>query len=277
MRANPSLFPFLLGTLLVACAHQAPAPATQTGSMNTESSVTTQAPVPAHPTPGDVHIQQLAPGVWLHVSAAEIAPGLVFGSNGLIVRDGDGLILVDPGWGTENTEALLQAIDAQIGLPVRRALSTHFHDDRVHGVELLAARGVEVFATPHTRRLAEAEGNEVPPLALSGLDEPGSVLPWGPVEVMYPGAGHAPDNLVVHVPEAGVLFGGCAVHEASRTSAGNVADADLQAWPESLRRIQARYPEAEVVVPGHGAVGGPELLDSSIRIVEAHEVQSASP
>ena len=79
---------------------------------------------------------------------------------------------------------------------------------------------------------------------------------FGPVELFYPGAAHSTDNLVVYVPSANVLYGGCAVHELSSTSAGNVADADLAEWPTSVERIQKHYPEAEVVIPGHGLPGG---------------------
>ena len=52
-------------------------------------------------------------------------------SNGLIVRDGDELLLIDTAWGAKNTAALLAEIEKQIGLPVTRAVSTHFRDDRV--------------------------------------------------------------------------------------------------------------------------------------------------
>lgn len=137
-------------------------------------------------------------------------------------------------------------------------------------MDVLRAAGVETYATPLTRRLAEAEGNEVPALALDGLAESGSAVRFGPVEVFYPGAGHAPDNLVVYVPEARVLVGGCAVFEAARQTPGYTGDADLAAWPESIRRVRARYPDAEMVFPGHGLPGGPELLDHTVAVVESH-------
>ena len=212
--------------------------------------------------------------MWVHVSTQDVG-GTVYPSNGLVVRDGDGLLLVDTAWGTESTVALLAAIETEIGLPVRRALSTHFHDDRVGGADALREAGVTTFAAPLTRRLAEAEENEVPARALDHLSEPGDAVRLGPVEVFYPGAGHSPDNLVVYVPEARVLFGGCAVHEASRQSAGNVADADLGAWPVSVRRVRERYPEAEVVVPGHGVPGGPDLLDHTVALVRAQKERPA--
>ena len=223
---------------------------------------------------GEVRLRKIRDGVWVHV-ATQAFGGAVHPSNGLVVRDGDGLLLVDPAWGGRNTAALLKAIEAEIGLPVRRAISTHFHDDRVGGVDTLKAAGISTFGTPLTRRLAKAEGNEVPTRALDGLAKPGDAIRIGPVEVFYPGAGHAPDNLVVYVPAARVLFGGCAVHEAARRTAGNVSHADLEAWPASIRRVQLRYPEATIVVPGHGVPGGRELLEHTIGVVKAHRGRAA--
>lgn len=219
--------------------------------------------------PGEVRLREVRDGVWVHVATQDFN-GLPFPSNGLIVRDGDSLLLIDTAWGRENTAALLAAIESEIGLPVLRSLSTHFHDDRVGGVDTLRAAGVATFATPLTRRLAEGEESEVPERDLDGLAEAGAAVRFGPVEVFYPGAGHAPDNVVVYVAETRVLFGGCAVHEASRTTPGNLSHADLGAWPAAIRRIQARYPEAEVVVPGHGVPGGVELLDHTLAILASH-------
>ena len=268
---KPALF---LCSLLAGCAMatgvpEGPAP----GDAPAARSVAEVAA--AHPSaleipPGEVRLREVGNGVWIHTATRDIGDGSLIPSNGLVVRDGGGLLLVDTAWGSENTAALLAAIRADIGLPVRRALSTHFHDDRVDGVEVLRAAGIETFATPLTRRLAEAEGNDVPARALEGLAEPGDAVRFGPVEVFYPGAAHASDNLVVYVPGARVLYGGCAVHHRARTSAGNVADADVDGWPVSIRRVQARYPEAELVVPGHGEPGGLELLDHTTAIMEAH-------
>ena len=100
---------------------------------------------------------------------------------------------------------------------------------------------------------------------------------FGPVELFYPGAAHSTDNLVVYVPSANVLYGGCAVHELSSTSAGNVADADLAEWPTSVERIQKHYPEAEVVIPGHGLPGGLDFCSSTQRTLSKHTKIAQSP
>lgn len=257
----------LLLAVLAGCATAPPRPVAPTAT-----EIAADFPSAEDVPPGEVRLRQVRDGVWVHVATQEF-DGVVYPSNGLVVRDGDGLLLIETAWGDDNTAALLAEIEAEIGLPVRRAISTHFHDDRVEGVHVLRAASIETFATPLTRRLAEAAGNEAPDLTLDGLAEPGSAIRFGPVEVFYPDAGHAPDNLVVYVPQAHVLLGGCAVYEGSRTNPGNLSDADLVAWPGSLARVKARYPEAEVVIPGHGTPGGLELLDHTAAVNEAHRVR----
>lgn len=228
-----------------------------------------------HPTaadvpPGSAQLIRVHPDVWVHVSTQRLNSGAVFPSNGLVVRDGDELLLVDSAWGEEATSALLDTIALRIRLPVRRAIATHFHDDRLGGADVLARRGVRVYASPTTRRLARVAGNPVPSDSLPDLDQSGSAVSLGTIEVFYPGPGHTRDNLVVYVPSARVLFGGCAVHEASRTTAGNVADADLEAWAATVRTVRERYPDAMLVVPGHGVPGDLDLLGHTIALVRRH-------
>ena len=94
---------------------------------------------------------------------------------------------------------------------------------------------------------------------------------FGPVELFYPGAAHSTDNLVVYVPSANVLYGGCAVHELSSTSAGNVADADLAEWPTSVERIQKHYRKQRSSFR-HGLPGGLDLLQHTANVVKAHKI-----
>lgn len=194
--------------------------------------------------------------------------GVTYPSNGLVVQEGDSLYLIDPAWGVPATRALLQKIEQEIGLPIHRAVATHFHDDRVAGVDLLERQGIEVYAHPETQRRARMEGNAVPDLTFTALDQPGETMPFGPVEILYPGPAHSPDNVMVWIPEQKVLFGGCAIRAADATMLGNTEDADLTSWPKAIRRAQKRYPQAEIVVPGHGAIGGTELLTHTLELFE---------
>jgi metallo-beta-lactamase class B VIM len=204
--------------------------------------------------------------VWIHTSW-NLYKDTRVPSNGLIVEDGDGLLLVDTAWGEPNTRELLAWVDATLKRPLRRAVVTHFHDDKLGGGALLAARGTPFFAHPLTRSVAIEKKLAVPE-ALATIAEAGSAVEVGPVEVFYPGAAHTRDNTFVWVPSARVLFGGCAVRPGDAKDMGNVADADVQAWPESIRRVQARYgAKASVVVPSHGDPAGPELLKHTLELL----------
>jgi metallo-beta-lactamase class B len=215
-----------------------------------------------------LELRRLRPGVWLHTTHYRLPNGTRVPSHGLVVRDGDEAVLVDTPWGEDLTASLLERIAREIGLPVRRAIVTHAHGDRLAGADLLRARGVRVWAHPRTRRLALEAGMPLPTDTLAGLHGPGSAIPFGGLEVFYPGPGHAPDNVMVWLPAARVLFGGCAVRGAAATSLGNTAHADLSAWATALARASARYRTADLVVPGHAEPGGVALLAHTTELLE---------
>lgn len=70
--------------------------------------------------------------------------------------------------------------------------------------------------------------------------------------LLHPGPAHTGHDVVVHVPDAGVVFAGDVVeHAEAGFSAFSFSDeTDLTAWPDTLDAILALDPR--VVVPGHG-------------------------
>jgi metallo-beta-lactamase class B len=201
----------------------------------------------------DVSVRRIAPGVWVHTTLFGEELGH-YPANGLIVEDGDGAILVDTAWNPRQAERLLAWARDELRHPVRAAVVTHFHNDRTAGVPALTASGLPVYGLEETARLGAASGAPVPSRTFAEVQD------LGPLELFFPGAGHARDNLVVWHRSSGLLFGGCFVKAGEAKDLGNVADADTAAWPASLERTRARFPEVRIVVPGHGPVGGPELL-----------------
>lgn len=213
----------------------------------------------------DVEVSALAPGVWLHTSWYTYPGGVRVPSNGLLVREGDHLVLIDTAWGELPTEQLLDWVDIHLDAPVTRAIITHSHHDRIGGSAVLERRGVEVLAHPRTRRFAAEQGLPIPD-TLPGLGTAGSVVELGSLEVFFPGPGHTRDNIMVWLPDHGILFGGCAVRSGSTRSLGNIAHADTAAWPRAIEHATRRYAAADRVVPGHGAAAGPELLAHTLSL-----------
>ena len=80
------------------------------------------------------------------------------------------------------------------------------------------------------------------------------------IRCYYFGGGHSEDNIAVWIPSAKLLFAGCMVKEMAAQNAGNLSDAVPAAWPATLDSLLVRFPDARIVVPGHGTPGGPELI-----------------
>lgn len=214
----------------------------------------------------ELEMRPLAEGVYVHTSYKDL-PGIgPFPSNGLVVVRGRKALLIDTAWPLEATPQLLQWIEEK-GYELDHVLVTHFHDDRSSGLPFLHARGVSSFASARTNTLLKAQGET---RAQHGFED-GLPAHWREhVSVYFPGAGHSVDNHVVWLPEQGILFGGCLVRNAETQSMGNTADAELRHWAGSIRNLLERFPAARIVVPGHGAPGGPELLQHTLRLAEQH-------
>jgi metallo-beta-lactamase class B len=198
-----------------------------------------------------VELRPLAPGVWLHVSTQ----GGV-GANGLIVEGDRASIVVDSGW-SDADAARLFAFAARRHRPVAALVISHAHDDRIGGAGLAQRRGARLYALPRTIAHARERHQPIPDTPVRDGD---SVSIGGAdVTLAFVGPGHSDDNLVVWVPGARVLFGGCLVKSAAAQDLGNIKEADLAAWPRAITTLRARFPDAKIVVPGHGPIGGDPL------------------
>lgn len=219
---------------------------------------------------GELEVTRLAEGVWVHTAWQDTESWGRVNSNGLIVRGADGVVVIDTAWGAESSRELLTWIDRELGLPVTCLIVTHFHDDRLGGWEVFAECGVRVVASHRTLELAGVD-----PTAAFDLYRlnPGEKREAGGVEIFFPGAAHAPDNVVVWLPESKVLAGGCAVRAGESRGLGNLSHASVPDWADSMRRVEQAYPDADWVLPGHGAVGGPELIGHTIALAEAARVR----
>lgn len=225
--------------------------------------------LPEIPGAPPLSIASIAENIWLHTSWRLLSNGAPFPSNGLIVVAPARVLIVDTTWDVSDMAKLLDHVAAHHpGMPVSLAV-THAHDDRMSGVEIARQRGVESLAFHMTQADAPSRG-----LPLADRTWRGRVhaedFGGRRVEFYYPGPAHTRDNVVAYVPDVGALFGGCQVRAADHTALGNVADANVAAWPAATRRLIARYGRrVRPVVPGHGAPGGPELLQHTLRLAEA--------
>lgn len=214
-----------------------------------------------------VSVVKITDGVWIHTSTQDIPGAGIVPSNGLAVADKDGLILIDTAWGELATQELAKELKELTGLDIKKVIITHYHFDRLAGVDWLESQGAEVFTHPMTPNLSAELGTPIPNTSVAALAKLGARTNFGPVEISYPGPGHTEDNLMVWVKAPKLLFGGCAVRAAENKTIGNITNANMSKWSTSLQWAKVTYKDAKMVVPGHGNPAGLELIDHTIALV----------
>lgn len=218
-----------------------------------------------------VTLSPLGDGVWVHTTNYRLPGQSPIPVNGLVVVDGDAVTLVDGAWGELATVSLLEKVRVETGKPVTKMIVTHHHADRTAGVDAAEREGIEVFTHPSTPMLAARAGWPAPNTSVAALEAPQSRIRVGRIEVAFPGHGHAQDNLVAYLPDEKILYGGCAVRGAKVETLGNVEDADLPQWRNSLLWTKATYPETLIIVPGHGKGANLSLIDATIALIDGAE------
>ncbi|MDH3403885.1 MAG: subclass B1 metallo-beta-lactamase [Acidobacteriota bacterium] len=214
----------------------------------------------------DLRVRPLAEDLWLHESDSQWGDSTV-AANGLVVRGRDGALVVDTPWTEEQTAKLLGWIGRELGAAVLGVVATHFHPDSLGGIAEAHRRGIATWGQTATGPLAVANDREAP---TKTFDDRVSLSTGSEtVEAAYLGPGHARDNIVVWLPARRVLYGGCAVKAVTWTGLGFTGDADLERWPDTVRAMTAFDPE--IVIPGHGPPGGPELLAHTLELLAARD------
>ncbi|MDP2560011.1 subclass B1 metallo-beta-lactamase [Psychrobium sp. 1_MG-2023] len=211
-----------------------------------------------------LEVKQVAQGVYLHTSYKHIEGYGLMDSNGLVVLDGTQAYIIDTPWSDADTTALLQWI-TQNGYHAKASISTHFHEDRSAGIGLLNTKSIPTYTSERTKLLLYNAGKPTPTHTFTGSF---FSLAGGLIELYYPGAGHTKDNIVAWLPNSNILVGGCLVRTRRWQSLGYTADADIGAWAHSIRNIKKQNYDIRLVVPGHGSLSQPDILDHTIRLAE---------
>ncbi len=212
----------------------------------------------------DLKLIEIRPGLWRHVSTFVLVSRPT-PANGLLLMTETEALLIDTPWTEEQTEHLLDWIEKDRGLAIAGVVATHFHPDCMGGIGAVHRRGIPTYGLSLTAKLAREDGSEPP----KELFPKSLELKVGTetLELFYPGPGHSHDNIVVWIEDHKVLFGGCLVKNATTNHIGYLGDAEVDRWAASVATMRARFPEARLIVPGHGQPGGWDLVDNTLALV----------
>lgn len=209
-----------------------------------------------------LRIEQLSEHTFLHVSYLETEDYGKVACNGLIVTAADEAVVVDAPTNDLASMELIKWLETK-DLITKAVIATHFHDDCTGGLKAFHSRKIPSFGHEETIRLARENDEVVPQNSFQKRLE----VYVGKQQVIteFYGQGHTFDNVVTGYPRENVLFGGCLIKSLG-AGKGYLGDANVKAWPETVNKIKKSLQHLEVVVPGHGKPGGPELLDYTIEL-----------
>lgn len=211
-----------------------------------------------------------------------------YGANCTAIVGRDSVLVVDPFIAPAFARLVEHALSEKTPVPVTHVVLTHHHTDHALGAGWFAGRGATVVAHPACRDAMAAEHSgliavrrQIPQLAELFRDaepyRPDDVVETSvtfdlggcSARVFHPGHGHTAGDLAVQLPRESVVVCGDLVSVGYHV---NYEDADVGNLERGLRTLSRLA--ARTYVPGHGAAGGPGILEDQRRY---HEAVAAAP
>ena len=210
-------------------------------------------------------ITQVSDNAFIHITFLQTEDFGLVPCNGMLVRQGDEVVVFDTPNDDSTSVELIQWIRTTLQCSIIAVVPTHFHNDCLGGLKAFHDAGIPSYAHEKTLALAAQHDYAIPMHGF--VDSMRFPLTDSYVVAAYLGEGHTVDNTVGYFPSEKVLFGGCLVKELNATK-GYLGDANLQAWSSTVEQVKKAFPEAEIIIPGHGAHGDTSLLNYTIQLFE---------
>ncbi len=229
-------------------------------------------------------LRQVAEGVLTHQSE-------LLENNAVVVQGRAGVLLVDPGL-TASEMACLASDLRELGQPVAAGFATHPDWDHVlwhpelgeaprYGTARCAAFMREFLSHPDWKaRAAEGLPPEIAdetPLDLFGritaLPAEATQIPWdGPQVRIIEHPAHAPGHAALFIEERGVLVAGDMLSDVLVPNLDTLNDTNdpIEEYLTGLRLLEDVADRVDVVVPGHGSVGGADEMRARIELDRAY-------
>ncbi|WP_221393066.1 subclass B1 metallo-beta-lactamase [Dyadobacter sp. NIV53] len=214
-------------------------------------------------TSDQIIIQKVKNNVYRHTTYLQSETFGKVSCNGMVVFDQNEAIIFDTPIDDSTSSELINWIEDSLKCKIIAIIPTHFHEDCLGGLKEFHKHKIPSYASNKTIKYAGLNKYEIPQNGFDNLLE----LKVGSKKVIaeFNGEGHTRDNIIGYFPSEKVMFGGCLIKETDATK-GNLADANVQDWSATVTKIKQKYPDTEVVIPGHGKSGNTALLDYTIKL-----------
>jgi len=222
-------------------------------------------------------VKQVAEGVLINQSE-------FIQSNTVVVQGRAGVLLIDPGITGDEMVALANDL-RELGQPVVAGFSTHPHWDHLlwhaklgeaprYGTARCAAAIRDVLSDAGWKaRIAEALPPDIAdqiPLDLLGLitslPRETAQIPWdGPRVRIIVHQAHAPGHAALLIEERGVLVAGDMLSDALIPMLDLNAADPIEDYLTALRLLEGVAGDVDILIPGHGSVGGADQVHARIK------------
>jgi cyclase len=219
-------------------------------------------------------VRLIAPGVWFLPGDAHMGY-----CNSVVIEMKTYLILVDPGY-PGRTQELVRLIASVSPKPVRYVFDTHAHGDHSYANSAWTRRGATTMAfagvakemnmyEPERWQTNGMKRDDVRATGEANVEFPKKLLQGSrfglrdgsrEVRFLHFGWGHTRGDGFVWLPKERVLCTGDAAVNGPRNK---FWDANVANWPKTLDRALTLQPA--FVLPGHGDLGGAEILAGQAR------------
>ncbi len=214
----------------------------------------------------DLIIIQISENAFLHTSFKQTNDFGKVPCNGMIVRNSNEAVVFYTPTNNKSAEDLINFIKEKLHCKINAIVPTHFHDDCLGGLASFHSNKIPSFANTTTIELSKANKMVIPQNGFNNSLKLSVGKTY--VIVKYFGHGHTKDNVVGYFPKENILFGGCLIKELQATK-GYLGDANIGEWSTTVEKVKQHYPNAKIVIPGHGEIGGKELLDYTINLFKS--------
>lgn len=210
-------------------------------------------------------VLQLSEHIYQHISFMQTNDFGKVDCNGMIAVNGNEAVVFDSPVNDESAEELIIFLTKQRSYRIKAVIPTHFHEDCVGGLEAFNKHHIPAYASNATLLLLKNKERQFSVPIQGFTDSLSFSIGNKKVYAKYFGEGHTKDNIIGWFPYDNAVFGGCLVKETG-AGKGYLGDANTAAWPQTIGRLKKAYPQARIVIPGHGKSGGIELLDYTMQL-----------
>lgn len=214
----------------------------------------------------DIYLLKLSETTFIHVSWHSDEKWGKFTCNGMVVIKNGKAALFDTPMSDSLTRKLVYFIEDSLKAKIQYFVPNHFHADCTEGIDIIDSLGSTIISSEKTKELSLI--NNIITASKTFTDTMTIDFSGKKIMLNYLGEAHSKDNIVVWIEDEKILFGGCMVRSMETKSKGNVADANEEEWPKTLKKVKKKYGHALIVIPGHGDYGNIELLEYSIKLTK---------